>query len=291
MKKTLSILLLGFTSYATTFAQADPIPNITSKEEMMIVFNKMMNAVKNVKTTKYRLLKYERYNGKIVQSNQIVKQNMDPLKVYMKIISGPNKGAEILYAKGLNNGNAYVKKGSILPTLNLDPLGVLVTDKQRHTIFELGFAYSGDLIHDAFQRFKNKSSEFVTYGGIIKWDNREVYKFTLDNKEYKLKDYTILAGEDLIKIARKLKLDEYNLLELNPAISNYSDVKPGQAIKIPESFTKTVIIYIDTKTYLPVYQKMMDLKGVVGEYEYHDLVINPVIPEEEFTAGYNGYTF
>lgn len=291
MKKTLSILLLGFTSITTVFAQADPVPNITSKEEMMIVFNKMTDAIKNVKTAKYRLIKNERYNGKIVQSNQMIKQNMDPLKVYMKIISGPNKGAEVLYVKGMNNGNAYVNAGSFIPTLNLDPLGILVNEKQRHTIFELGFAYTGDLIHDAYKKYKDKASEYVTYGGVIKWDNRDVYKFTLDNKEYKIKDYTVLPGEDLVKIARKLKLDEYNLLELNPSVSNYTSVKAGQVIKIPDSFTKTVIIYIDTKTYLPVYQKMMDLKGVVGEYEYHDLVINPVIPDEEFTEGYSGYSF
>lgn len=291
MKRYLLTLFFGFTSYTLSFAQTDPAPNITSKEEMMIVFNKMTNAIKNVKTAKYRLIKNERYNNKIVQSNQIVKQHMDPLKVYMKIIAGPNKGAEILYASGLNNGNAYVNAKSFMPTLNLDPLGILVNDRQRHTIFELGFAYTGDLIHDAYKKYKDRSSEYIAYGGVIKWDNRDVYKFTLDNKEYKIKDYTILPGEDLVKIARKLKLDEYNLLELNPAVSKYTDVKPSQVIKIPESFTKTVIIYIDTKTYLPVYQKMMDLKGVVGEYEYHDLIINPVIPEEEFTAVYSGYSF
>jgi outer membrane lipoprotein-sorting protein len=50
-------------------------------------------------------------------------------------------------------------------------------------------------------------------------------------------------------------------------------------------------MYVDTKTFLPVYQKMTDPMGVVGEYEYHDLIINSVIPEEEFTKEYKGYSF
>jgi LysM repeat protein len=158
-------------------------------------------------------------------------------------------------------------------------------------MFQLGFAYPGDLINDAYNKYKSKAGEYSTYGGIIKWDNRDVYKITLDNKEYKIKDYTVLAGEDLIKIARKLKLDEYNILELNPSISSYTSVKAGQVIKIPETFTKLVIMYVDTKNFLPVYQKMTDLKGMVGEYEYHDLIVNPAISDEEFTKGFKEYSF
>lgn len=209
----------------------------------------------------------------------------------MKITQGPNSGAEVLYVKGSNNGNAYVNASSFLPTLSLDPYGSLVNEKQRHTMFELGFSYVGDLLNDAYRRFKDKASEYAIYGGIIKWDNRDVYKITLDNKGYKISNYTVLPGEDLVKIARKLKLDEYNLRELNPAISSYTDVKAGQVIKTPDTFTKMVILYIDTKTFLPVYQQMFDLKGMASEYEYHDLIINSVIPEEEFTKTYKGYSF
>ncbi len=291
MKKSIVLLLFFAVGYSKSYAQLTPKGDVPTLEEMTVIFEKMMESIKNVKTVKYRLVKNERYNGKIVQSEQIVKQQVPLTKIYMKILKGPNNGAEVLYVKGANNGSAYVNASSFLPTLSLDPLGSLVNEKQRHTMFQLGFAYPGDLINDAYNKYKSKAGEYSTYGGIIKWDNRDVYKITLDNKEYKIKDYTVLAGEDLVKIARKLKLDEYNLLELNPSISNYTSVKAGQVIKIPETFTKTVIMYVDTKNFLPVYQKMTDLKGVVGEYEYHDLIVNPAIPDEEFTKGFKGYSF
>ena len=291
MKKSIILVLIFAVGYSKSYAQLTPKGDVPTLEEMTVIFEKMMESIKNVKTAKYRLIKNERYNGKIVQSEQIVKQQVPLTKIYMKILKGPNNGAEVLYVKGANGGNAFVNASSFLPTLSLDPLGSLVNEKQRHTMFQLGFAYPGDLINDAYNRYKHKAGEYSTYGGIIKWDNRDVYKITLDNKEYKIKDYTVLAGEDLVKIARKLKLDEYNLLELNPSISSYTSVKAGQVIKIPETFTKSVIMYVDTKNFLPVYQKMTDLNGMVGEYEYHDLIVNPVIPDEEFTKGFKGYSF
>lgn len=290
MKKIL-ILLFVTVGYSISFAQTTPKGETPTLEELTVIFDKMMLAIKNVKTAKFRMVKNERYDGKIVKSDQLVKQHVNPLKIYMKITQGPNSGAEVLYVKGNNNGNAYVNAGSFIPTLSLDPYGSLVNEKQRHTMFELGFLYVGDLLNDAYRRFKDKASEYAIYGGIIKWDNRDVYKITLDNKGYKISNYTVLPGEDLVKIARKLKLDEYNLRELNPSISSYTDVKAGQVIKIPDTFTKMVILYIDTKTFLPVYQQMFDLKGMASEYEYHDLIINSVIPEEEFTKAYKGYSF
>jgi outer membrane lipoprotein-sorting protein len=291
MKKSIVLVLFFAIGYSKLYAQLTPKGDAPTLEEMTVIFEKMMEAIKNVKTVKYRLVKNERYNSKIVQSEQIVKQQVPLTKIYMKILKGPNNGAEVLYVKGANGGNAYVNASSFLPTLSLDPLGSLVNEKQRHTMFQLGFAYPGDLINDAYNKYKSKAGEYSTYGGIIKWDNRDVYKITLDNKEYKIKDYTVLAGEDLIKIARKLKLDEYNILELNPSISSYTSVKAGQVIKIPETFTKLVIMYVDTKNFLPVYQKMTDLKGMVGEYEYHDLIVNPAILDEEFTKGFKEYSF
>jgi LysM repeat protein len=291
MKKSIAILLIVSGWYSTSFAQLTPKGAVPTLEEMTIIFDKMMAAIKNVKTAKFRMVKNERYNGKIVYSDQLVKQNVNPLKIYMKITKGPNSGAEVLWIDGANHGDAYVNASSFLPTLSLNPRGSLVCEKQRHTIFELGFAYTGDLINDAYRRYKDKAAEYSTYGGIIKWDNRDVYKITLDNKGYHIKDYTVLSGEDLVKIARKYKLDEYNILELNPKLNSDYTVKAGTVIKIPDTFTKTVVMYVDTKTFLPVYQKMTDPMGVVGEYEYHDLIINSVIPEEEFTKEYKGYSF
>ncbi len=292
MRHVIITFFLILICYLSLCAQdEEPTPNVTSKEEMTLVFTKMEKAIKNVKSAKFRLVKKERWNEKYSQIDESIKQNVKPLKIHIKVVKGPIKGTEILYNTGQNEGKAYVKISAYTPTVNLDPLGVIINEKQRHTLFELGVAYYGNKIYETYQKFKEKPSEYAIYGGIVKWENCDAYKFTLDNKDYKIKDYVVLDGEDIIKIADKLQLDEYTILELNPTIKNYSDVKVGQSILIPSSFAKTVVVYIDAKSFLPVYQKISDSKGLVGEYEYCELIINPIILDEEFTKAYKGYSF
>jgi outer membrane lipoprotein-sorting protein len=266
-----------------------PIPEM--EEVLADMVEQMMTNIRAVKTAKYHLIKNERYEGKIIKSEQEIKQNVNPMKVYLKILKGPHSGTELVYVKGKNEDKALVSAGSVVPTISLSLFSPLVRDKQRHTLYELGFLYTGDLIYDSYLKYKDKAEEYTTYEGTIMFDNRTCHKVTLDNKEYKLKDYTVQEGENLIKIARRLKLDEYSLLEYNPSVKDYTAVKPGQVIKIPDTFCKKVIMYIDAKTFLPVYQKTFDQNGFVAEYEYRKLHVNILIPDKEFEKDYEGYGF
>lgn len=280
-----AILFTLFISFSS-LVLAQPMPTHTE------LFDKMMNAISNVHTLKFRLIKNERMaDGKMSPGDQVVKMNVKPFKCYLKI-AVPNEGAEVLYVSGTNNNNALVNPNAFpYINLNLDPFGDILRKGQHHTIHELGFIYTGELLKDAHDRYKHKINEFMKNEGIIRWDNREVYKIVLDNKDYKLNDYTVQAGEDLIKIARKMKVGEYNLLELNPSVKSYTSVKPGQVIKVPVTYAKRIIAYIDKQTSLPVYQELYDNKGLLAKYEYHDLQVNPVITDKEFTKDYTGYGF
>lgn len=289
MKKIILTLFIAIIC-STVFAQT-PFKAPETPEELSELVEAMMKNIRAVKTAKFRFVKNERYDGKIVKSEQLVKQNVNPMKIYMKLLKGPHSGTELLFVKGTNSDKAYVSAGSFVPTISLSPFSSLVREQQRHTIYELGFLYTGNLIYDAYLKYKNKAAEYAKYEGIIMYDNRECYKVTMDNKEYKLSDYTVQQGENLMTIAVKYKLDEYGLLEYNPSVKHSTDVKPGQVIKIPNTFCKIVTMYVDAKTLLPVYQKIFDEKGLIGEYEYHDLQINVPIPDEEFTKKYKGYGF
>jgi outer membrane lipoprotein-sorting protein len=133
-------------------------------------------------------------------------------------------------------------------------------------------------------------NDYVQINGEITYDSRKCWNVTLTNKEYAIESYTVKAGEDIIKIARKLRLDEYSLLELN-GIKNFDDVKAGQTIKVPNSLCKKIEMYIDKENYLPLYQKLFDDKGLMATYEYTNLKINPGFKAEEFTTDYSEYDF
>ncbi len=283
MRKLIFLFIAFFVALSSVWAQ--PMPAHTE------LFDKMMASIANVKTLKFRLVKNERMaNGKMAPGDQQVKMSTTPFKCYLKIAK-PNAGAEVLYISGTNNNNALVNPNAFpYINLNLDPYGDILRTDQHHTIHELGFVYTGELLKDAHDRYKEKIDEFMKNEGIIKWDGRDVYKIVLDNKEYKYVDYTVLAGEDLIKIARKKKVGEYNLMEIN-GMKNFTSVKAGQVIKVPITYAKRIVVYIDKLTYLPIYQELYDTKGLMATYEYHNLVVNPVIAPEEFTKGYKDYGY
>lgn len=294
MKKLILLVCVAIFSFA--FTQQTPVKAPTV-DEFNLIYTSMIKAIKNVKNTKFKMVKNERFDEEIVKSVQMCKMQVTPRKIYMNILEGPNNGTKILYVEGENDNEAYADAKSWLPTVSINPRGSLARTKQRHTMFELGFKYTGDVIINSYEKFKNQLAAGETanpkafkYYGIIKWAGRDVHKIMLNDLHYKLVDYTVKEGEDLEKIARKLSLDEYSLLEHNEDVDDYDDVKAGQVIKVPTTFAKKVIMCIDAKTFLPVYQKLYDLKGMIGEYAYHNIGINNVKPEE-FTKDYSEYGF
>jgi len=281
MKKLILSFVVTSLIITTAFSQD------VDKHEM---FRKMMGTINTINTLSFKLDKTERIKGKMMPGSQDVKLNVKPFKVYLKV-HVPNKGAEVLYIEGQNNGNAKVNPNTFpYMTLNLDPDGDILRKDQHHSVKELGFGYTGDLLNHVYTKYKDKINDYVKINGDITYDGRKCWNVTLSNQEYKIENYTVQAGENVLKIARKLRLDEYALLELNN-IKGFDDVKSGQTIKVPNTLCKQIEMYIDKETYLPLYQKLYDEKGLMAVYEYSNLKINPKFKPEEFTEDYSDYKF
>ena len=254
------------------------------------MFRKMMASIDGIKTLSFRLDKTERIKGKMMPGSQDVKLNVTPHRAYLKV-HVPNKGAEVLYREGENNGNCKVNPNAFpYMTLNLDPDGDILRKDQHHSVKELGFKYTGDLLNYVYTKYKSKINDYVSINGEVVFDGRKCWNVTLVNKEYKIESYTVQSGENILKIARKLRLDEYALLELND-LRSFDSVKPGQVIKVPNSLCKQIEMYIDKENYLPLYQKLFDEKGLMATYQYTNLKINPHFHADEFNAEYKDYNF
>ena len=284
MKKIFLLLIFSAVSLQSIQAQKDVVPD---KKELT---EKMLASIRSLKSLKFRLWKQERMKGKMEIGEQEVKMMVKPFKAYLYNYL-PNVGAEVLFLEGQNDNKALVNPNSFPWTnLNLDPFGDILRKGQHHTLFELGFEYTGGLLADVYKKFGTKLNEYCTIEGSIHYANRDCWKVLLENKDYKLVDYTVLPGENLIKIAKKLWVSEYGLMEMNN-LRNYDAVKPGQKIKVPTSYDKKVVLYIDKINHLPIYQQLFDDKGLFAEYKYSNLLVNPKLTDEEFTKGYKGYKF
>jgi hypothetical protein len=247
-----------------------------------------------VKTLTYTLDKSERINNKMRDASLQVKYRKSPFAVYMYMYK-PDPGVEVLYIEGENGGNAYVNPNKKLISfldLDFDPYGKTLRKDERHTLFESGFEYMRGILKHALKVAdqEGKFDEYFTIEDDVKFNGRDCYKAILSYPNFAYETYTVLAGEDLVKIARKLNLPEHLILEKNK-LKFYTDVKAGQKIQVPNMYSKKCVLYVDKANMLPVYQELHDETGIFEIYKYKNLILNPNINPEEFTKKYKDYNF
>lgn len=257
--------------------------NMTNDELLKNVFN----AIDNLKTLRYNLQCNERIKGRMQHTESKVKLQVSPRKLYLYI-----KGIEVLWCEGTNNGNALVNPGSFpYINLNLDPNGSLMRKDQHHTINEMGYQYLADIIKDGLKKVGDKIDKNFIFLGEEKYDNRPCYKLSISFPDFTWNPYTVKKGETLITISKKLHVSEYMVLENNPKLDWYNDVKEGDVIKVPSSYSKLTLLLIDKEYFLPVNNKVFDDKGLFETYEYYDMQVNKPFDQKEFTKGFQGYNF
>ena len=101
----------------------------------------MIQAIDSYRTCTYTMRSEERIvNMKELRGGDIfTKVNISPRKTYMKMVTDPNKGTEILYVEGEQGDQALVNPGKWLPTVTLNPFSSLLTKEQHHCILSAGF--------------------------------------------------------------------------------------------------------------------------------------------------------
>jgi outer membrane lipoprotein-sorting protein len=254
----------------------------------------MLAKMAMIKTLKYRMYKKERLNGKYRESELDAKYHKSPFKIYMYMYS-PDPGVEVLYVDGANDGKAFVnpnKKILSFLDLDFDPLGKTLRKDEHHTIFESGFEYMRGILKSVMKvaEEEGKFDEYCNVQGEVNFNGRPCHKVLLQYPKFQWIDYKVKSGEDVIKIARAKSLSEFMIMEKNK-LSNYTSVKAGQTIKIPNIYAKKVILYIDKLYLLPVFQEVHDDIGMFEEYHYKNLIVNPAIPETEFSRDFKDYKF
>lgn len=247
----------------------------------------MLAAIDNVKTLRYQLKVAERVNGKMLNTESVVKLQVSPRRLYLYL-----KGPEVLWLEGQNNGNALVNPGTFpYVNLNLSPTGSLMRKDQHHTIHEMGFTYLRDVLGSMVEKVGDKFDQYFNYTGEDKWNGRPCHKILINFSDFSFSTYTVKKGEDIVSIARKLKVSEFMILERNKHVSDYSSVREGDKIIVPNAYAKLVTLWIDKQHHLPVNIKIFDDKGLFESYEYFNLIVNPKIADEEFTKNYKDYNF
>ena len=253
------------------------------------ILEEMVKSSKNVTTIRYHAVMNERINNKMVEKDSYFKINTNPLKIYVRQ-SFIGIKLDALYNQGFNNNQLYIATvGFPWIKLNFDPKGKQVRDNHHHTIFEAGFSYFTGIVDDII-KLKNNKIKFQ-YAGIEQRDGKNCHKIVVLIDEFKFVPYTLKEGENISTVSERLNINDYMVLERNPEIDYYTDVKAGQVINIPNMYAKKMILYIEPELMLPTQIELFDDKGLYAVYSYNKLVINKPFQWDEFHTTFKDYHF
>lgn len=273
------LIVLLFTSFTPQLRKSPE----TSRE----IITQLLHEIDHLETLKWTLKVIERIDGKPKNYGSSVKLKINPRKIYINI-----KGTELLWIAGTNGGKALVHPNSFpYFNLNLDPMGSLMRDGQHHTLHEMGFTYMGQIIRQfEIKAQKNFDQVFLNEGEEIH-NNVKCYKIRISNPGFGFFNYTVKKNETITSIARRYFVNEYMILENNPKFDDYDDIDEGDILKVPNSYAKTVLLFVDQVHYMPVGIRVEDDKGLFEQYDYFSLEVNPKIKDEEFSRNYKEYNF
>ncbi len=268
------------------------LTSFTTQNNSREITDKMIRAINNVSTLKYKLKSFERLtDGKYKSSEQDVKYGKNPFRYYIYSIK-PDKGAEVLYNSQVNKKDVLVNPNAF-PYVNvyLSPYSSVLRKNRHHTSFDVGFDYFAGIVNYLVKESGAEIEDRIRIDGEVRFNNRDCYKLVMNYPEYKHVDYVVKKGETVTSIAKKLFVSDYKILELNKSVAGYDDVQAGKTIKVPNLYAKSVVVYIDKKNLLPIMQEMHDEKGMYERFEFLDLQLNPTFQQNEFTKDFKDYHF
>jgi len=248
----------------------------------------MHDSIKSVRTLRMNIAALERVNQKFVTANSEIKLITHPRKLYF---INHTKKIEILFNSELYHHKAWVKP-NVFPylTLSLDPTGNLMRRNQHYTIHELGYDFIGKSVALTISKDKDGVNNFIYLGKHIK-NNYNCYMLEYENKLFGYVDYVVGEKETTTSIAYKLCINEYLLRDKNDLLNEFSFLKRGRILKVPNLYCKKAVIYIDEKMMLPVSISLYDDIGLFENYEYTNVQVNKPFAENEFLKQNKSYGF
>jgi uncharacterized protein DUF1571 len=255
------------------------------------IFDKMMTAMKEVKTCSFVLEIHERIKGVTRYDEYIVKLNTNPYKAYVYSVT-PNPGAEGLLIKGENNNKVCVNPNRFpFITMNINPYSMLLRKNHQYTLWQLGFGFIHEVLEGYLKKYGNAFYDILSLEPDAISKGRPYYQLVIEKKDFHFDDYKVQAGETMVTIGQKLLVNDYMILEANPGYKHFNDIKAGDVIKVPSLFGKKIILFVNKTTFLPMVQIVYDHEGLYGRVELSSFVLNPNFTQMDFSKNNKKYGF
>ncbi|MCC2546332.1 DUF1571 domain-containing protein [Hymenobacter sp. BT175] len=267
----------------TALAAASPPEKITTEQ----LITRLSSSIDNLKTLRCTARAQERVNGVRQQAQSNIKMAYAPLRIYLR----NEKGIEVLWVAGQNNGDAWVYPNSFpFVTVSLNPNGSMMRRSQHHSVLNAGFGTISSLIHGSSLRQDRSFERSFRYAGDTTVLGRACYILRSDFPQFKYVTYKVGKGETVAKVAERFGCGEYRIMERN-GVAIDEPIPEGKVLQVPNAYGRRTIVCVDQKQYLPVVVQVVDDKGLFEKFEFTNVVANQPIAPAEFTKTYKGYKF
>ncbi|GAB3309953.1 DUF1571 domain-containing protein [Hymenobacter humi] len=271
---------IGALALLAATAPTRPAPPTTDQ-----LTTRMSAAIENLKTLRCTVKAQERIGGSINSARSIMKLTYKPLRIYIK----NQKGVEVLWLAGQNNGDAWVYPAAFpYVTLSLDPNGKLMRGNQHHTALQAGFGTISDLLKTTGLRQDNSFSRSFRYVGDTVLLGRTSHVLRSDYPQFRWVSYKAGKNETIGTVAERFGCGEYRVFERN-GLTIGEKIPEGKVLQVPNAYGRRTTVCIDPKTFLPIMVQVNDDKGLFEKFEFADVIPNQSIPLQEFSKDYQGY--
>ena len=274
-------LATGAAATVGLLAASRPAASITTEQ----LTTRMVAAINGLQYLRCNVKAQERIGSTLKVARSQMKLNFKPLKVYIK----NERGVEVLYVTGQNDGDAWVYPAAFpYVTLSLDPEGSLMRKGQHHSVVQAGYGTINDLLRTTGTRLDNGFTRAFRYVGDSAVQGRPHHVLRADYPQFRYLKYKVGRGETIRSIAEKYGCGPFRIMEKNDLAID-ATLAEGKILLVPNAYGRKVTLCIDPKNYLPSVVAVLDDNGLYESFEFSQIVPNQPIPKEEFTKDFKAY--
>ncbi len=264
-------------------------PRIAQAAEPMEALSAMQAAASQLDGYSATQLKRERFGDQLGPAETLAVKFRRG-RVYLHVLSGAREGAEALYVPGENDGKVRLHKGSFPDvTLNLDPHGSLVMDRQHHPIEHAGVTYVVETVMSNVQRADAAGEGHMRFLPPTAVQGRPADVIEMMTP-FRTTRQTVQKGEDLWAVARRLRVDPGVLLHAN-GLKRPGSLSAGTVLQVPAYYGTRTVVTVDRQSHLPSRLEVYDGKGRIYElYEWSRFDTTP-LTDRDFDPDNPAYHF
>jgi outer membrane lipoprotein-sorting protein len=237
----------------------------------------MHQNLNGIKSHSYHLtLSERRIDNQTHQGELFISVQNRPLKIRAEVLA-PSEGPLVEYDATTDLTNAVITPKKWLPAVKFKQhVNSKIVRRGHYGIHETTFNHFDYLIQQMEEKLQRSGNyqQGVRYYGIENKAGVSCHKIELFDAQYQIQSYQVNQEHTPIDLAKNKWIHPYKILELNPQLSSYDESTKGQRIKIPTSYAKRCVLYIDTENYLPRQLEVYDERGWFETYSFRDISIS-----------------